>query len=156
MTFEEVYKNNSPLDEEYKPMLIEAMASDHAWSDVDECLNEVQFCEEARGPEKFWAKDDWKIEEFYEYFREGCCKAPPRCARDLASFKDLSEHDDCLKWANATIKKPLHAKCYDCNSCKAARMATYQMNQDKVRGYSLIAVIFLFICNLFSSMGGFE
>ena len=69
MTFEEVYKNNSPLDEEYKPMLIEAMASDHAWSDVDECLNEIQFCEEARGPDKFWSKDDWKIEEFYEYFR---------------------------------------------------------------------------------------
>lgn len=68
----------------------------------------------------------------------------------------VSENDDCLKWANATLNKPKHVKCFDCDSCKAARMATYITNQDKVGIYLTIAGVFLFIANLFSSMGGFE
>ncbi|XP_071708374.1 tetraspanin-8-like [Rutidosis leptorrhynchoides] len=156
MSFEEVYKNNSPLDDEYKSRLIQAMASDNVWEDVNECLTEIQFCEEAKGPEKFFANDDWKIEEFYEYYREGCCKAPPRCAQKLISLKEVSETDDCMKWANATLKKPTHAKCYNCNSCKAARLATYQADQDKVRIYTLLAAVFMFVANMFVSMGGFD
>lgn len=69
MSFEEVYKSNSPLDDEYKPRLIEAMVSENEWSDVDECLNEIKFCEEAGGSDKYFATDDWKIENFYEYYR---------------------------------------------------------------------------------------
>lgn len=68
MSFDEVYKNNSPLDDEYKPMLIEEMAADHVWEEVNECLQEIKFCEEDKGDDKFFAKDDWKIESFYEYY----------------------------------------------------------------------------------------
>ncbi|KAD7479447.1 hypothetical protein R6Q59_008276 [Mikania micrantha] len=156
MSFEEVYKNNSPLDDEYKPMLIQEMVADNIWNEVNECLNEIKFCEEAKGDDKYFAKDDWKIETFYEYYQEGCCVPPSRCAKQLISFKGIDNNDDCIKWANATISKPTHVKCYNCNSCKAARLATYQTNQDKVRMYTLIAAVFLFIANLFVSMGGFE
>ncbi|XP_071739018.1 tetraspanin-5-like [Rutidosis leptorrhynchoides] len=155
-SFEEVYKKNSPLDEEFKPRLIQAMAADHEWEKVNECLNEIQFCEGARGPEKFFKKDDWKIEDFYEYFREGCCVPPQRCPKQLISLKEVSEKDDCMKWANATLNNPLQVKCYNCNSCKAARLATYQVDQDKVRMYTFLAAIFLFIANVFVSMGGFD
>ncbi|KAK9061812.1 hypothetical protein SSX86_018995 [Deinandra increscens subsp. villosa] len=155
MSFEEVYKNNSPLDEEYKPMLIDEMAKVSMWEDVEECLNEVKFCEEANGDDKFFAKDDWKIESFYQYYWEGCCVPPPRC-KNVISLKGIDHNDDCLRWANATLSKPKHVKCYNCNSCKAARLATYQTDQDKVRMYSLIAAVFLFIANLFVTLGGFE
>ncbi|KAI3520942.1 hypothetical protein L2E82_33556 [Cichorium intybus] len=157
VTFDEVYKDSSPLDEEYKPMLIDAMAADHVWPMVDECLTKIKFCEEDRGPEKFIEKDeDWKIETYYEYFREGCCVPPPRCARKLFTLESVDENDDCVKWANATLKKPEHVKCYDCHSCKAARLATYITNQDHVSIYSAIAAVFLIFANLFVSMGGFE
>ncbi|KAL7612400.1 tetraspanin-5 [Lactuca sativa] len=155
--FDDVYKEDSPLDEKYKPMLIEAMVADNVWPMVDECLTEIKFCEEDRGPEKFLDKDDdWKIENYYEFFREGCCVPPPKCARKMFELGSVSENDDCLKWANATLNKPKHVKCFDCDSCKAARMATYITNQDKVGIYLTIAGVFLFIANLFSSMGGFE
>ncbi|KAM0006597.1 hypothetical protein Hdeb2414_s0023g00629441 [Helianthus debilis subsp. tardiflorus] len=156
MSFEEVYKDNSPLDEEYKPMLIEEMAADHLWPQVEECLNDIKFCEEDDGEDKMFAKEDWKIESFYEYYW-GCCVPPPRCKR-LISFKGIGndDNDDCKRWANGTKTKNQNVKCYNCNSCKAARLATYQTEQDKVRMYSLIAAVFLFIASFFVTIGGFE
>lgn len=83
---------------------------------------------------------------------------PPRCENKVLSLKGIGdENDDCLRWANATRNKVNNRiKCFNCESCKAARLATYQTDQDKVRMYSLIAAVFLFIANLFVSMGGFE
>ncbi|KAI3747951.1 hypothetical protein L6452_10708 [Arctium lappa] len=156
MAFDEVYRSNSPLDEEYKPMLIDALAADHVWPMVDKCLTDLRFCEEVSGSKKLFGKEDWKIENYYKYFRKGCCEPPPRCAKQFASFKGISDHDDCVKWVNATAKKSEHIKCYDCNSCKAARMATYHTNEDKVRMHSVIIAIFLFVASLFSSMGAFD
>ncbi|KAJ9540680.1 hypothetical protein OSB04_027186 [Centaurea solstitialis] len=161
MAFDDVYKDNSPLDEEYKPMLIDALVADHVWPAVDECLTDLRFCEGVPRSKKLFGNDDddddWKIENYYKYFREGCCVPPPRCEKQFASFKGIKDDDDCLKWNKATEKEESeYVKCYNCSSCKAARMATYHMNEDKVRMLPVIIAIFLFIASLFSTMGAFE
>ncbi|XP_059645707.1 tetraspanin-8-like [Cornus florida] len=94
------------------------------WNSVKECMVQGKLC----------YKINFLDKEQVEYLKTypllyGCCQPPPACglvykngsAWVVPRSGIRSRDRDCKLWSNDEKKQ-----CYDCNSCKAANIVTYQ------------------------------
>ncbi|CAJ1956014.1 unnamed protein product [Sphenostylis stenocarpa] len=134
--------------QDYQGWLKERVASDKYWTKLSSCVRDSKVCEKL-------GRNINGVPETADifYFRNlspiqsGCCKPPTECGYSYENETMWSpgsavvgSNQDCGRWSNDQT-----LLCYECDSCKAALLATFKIRWRKVSLINIALFILLLV-----------
>ncbi|MCL7028188.1 hypothetical protein MKW94_023146 [Papaver nudicaule] len=123
---------------DYSQWLQNRVGAEKNWNRIKSCLQDVEVCK-TPSPQQFFVKHLSSIQS-------GCCKPPQECGFVYKSSTVWEKNTtttptnpDCAAWSNAP------GLCWDCESCKAAVVATLKRDSKKIAVVNMVFLIFLII-----------
>ncbi|NP_001105285.1 senescence-associated protein DH [Zea mays] len=128
---------------DYSNWLQKRVENTRNWDRIRSCLQDSKVCKSLQDKNETVAQF---MSSSLSPIESGCCKPPTSCGYTYVGGTDWtpvttnSTDPDCKTWSNDAS-----ALCYNCQSCKAGVVATFQRNWKRVAVVCIVFLVFIII-----------